>query len=147
MLLHDHCTGCKSFVTSRGRHFIPRGEAPRDEMTPKGCCKTFASQTMIVQQYFYIVYKINLMIVSPALQSFLSHGTLQSFLAKLFIPWEKSFAPFFRQIEVGPLYLCFKINEIFCQIDKKLQIPIFSINLMKKPNCANLFPMECCKAQ
>ena len=49
MLLHDHCAGCKGFATSRGSYFIPRGEAPRDEMTPKGCSKTFASQTMIVQ--------------------------------------------------------------------------------------------------
>ena len=37
MLLHDHCTGCKGFATSRGRYFIPRGEAPRDEkFTPEG---------------------------------------------------------------------------------------------------------------
>ena len=36
MLLHDFWAGCNGFATSRGSYFIPRGEAPRDEMTPKG---------------------------------------------------------------------------------------------------------------
>ena len=42
ILLHDHCLGCKGFATSLGSHFIPRGFAPWDEITPSGWCKTFA---------------------------------------------------------------------------------------------------------
>ena len=45
MLLHDFWAGCNGFATSRGSHFIPRG----DEMIPKGCYKTNASQPKVVQ--------------------------------------------------------------------------------------------------
>ena len=71
-----HSAGCNGFATSRGSYFIPRGEAPRDETTPKGCSKTFASQILIVQKYFCMD---------------LLNKTLQwlKLVAKLFLPWNK----------------------------------------------------------
>ena len=42
---------------TRGSHFFPRGEAPRDEMAPKGLQKLHASQSAIMQLYCYRVYK------------------------------------------------------------------------------------------
>ena len=49
ILLHDFWLGCNGFATSLGSHFIPRGFAPWDEITPSGCCKTIASRPKVVQ--------------------------------------------------------------------------------------------------
>ena len=49
ILLHDFWAGCNGFASSLGSHFIPRGFAPWDEITPSGCCKTIASRPKVVQ--------------------------------------------------------------------------------------------------
>ena len=42
--LRDRRAGGYDFCKPAGANFIPRGEAPRDEMAPKGLQKSYASQ-------------------------------------------------------------------------------------------------------
>ena len=36
ILLHDYFEGCIEIANPKGKFFIPRGEAPRDEKCPEG---------------------------------------------------------------------------------------------------------------
>ena len=56
IVLRDRQAGGYDFCKPEGANFIPRGEAPRDEMAPKGLQKSYASQSAITQLYCYGVY-------------------------------------------------------------------------------------------
>ena len=53
--MRDRRAGGYDFCKPAGANFIPRGEAPRDEMAPKGLQKSYASQSAITQLYCYRV--------------------------------------------------------------------------------------------
>ena len=55
IVLRDRRAGGYDFCKPAGANFIPRGEAPRDEMAPKGLQKSYASQSAITQLYCYRV--------------------------------------------------------------------------------------------
>ena len=145
MLLHDFWEGCNGFATSQGSHFIPRGEAPRDEITPKGCSKTIASQPKVVQQYFCMDL-LNKALQKLKLQSFFSHGT-KTFAKNLCtIPWDQNLCRFFfvKLTSFHSFYFLF-----YVKLTEKPQFCCFmqnSINLTENFNlCKAFFPMGCCK--
>ena len=54
IVLRDRRAGGYSFCNPRESYFIPRGEAPRDEIWLPRVCKNIASQSAITQWYCYI---------------------------------------------------------------------------------------------
>ena len=53
IVLRDRRAGGYGFCNPRESYFIPRGEAPRDEIRLPRVCKNIASQSAITQWYCY----------------------------------------------------------------------------------------------